>query len=60
MAKGPKSGGNGHRKPGAADKGKSNIDKTGKTGKHHGGNLSGGSGMSDVAAGKGGKGGGKK
>jgi hypothetical protein len=40
----PKSG---HRKPGKADQGKSNIDKTGKTGKHHGGNLSGSSKKGD-------------
>lgn len=53
MAKGPKGGSGAHGKTGGADKGKSDIDRTGKFGKHHGGNLSGNA--------KGGKpGGGKK
>ncbi len=41
---GGKGGKAGHGKPGSTDKGKTNIDKTGKPGKHHGGFLSGGKG----------------
>lgn len=58
MAKGPKGGNGAHGKAGGADKGKSDIDRTGKFGKHHGGNLSGSAKSGKAGGGK--AGGGKK